>query len=232
VLPNVLGPVLVIATVNLSLAIITEATLSFLGVGVPVTHPSLGTLIRIGNDYLMSGEWWIAIFPGLALVFCASGHVGNLRPDRLFGTIWALGPKYIVIVALGALAVLGGAAYLASASALALTLALALALRFALGVVHRARGAAQEVPRLPAPAAPARGGVARGGAKLLQERARVRAGGEARRGGGALLGAAAGASARQGRRVKAQCSHALGLHLVLVSRLGEAAGASARQSRR
>ncbi len=71
VLPNVLGPVLVIATVNLSLAIITEATLSFLGVGVPVTHPSLGTLIRIGNDFLMSGEWWISVFPGLALVAMA-----------------------------------------------------------------------------------------------------------------------------------------------------------------
>jgi peptide/nickel transport system permease protein len=68
VLPNVLGPVLVIATLNLGLAILTEATLSFLGVGVPVTQPSLGTLIRIGNDFLMSGEWWIAIFPGLALV--------------------------------------------------------------------------------------------------------------------------------------------------------------------
>ena len=68
VLPNVLGPVLVIATLNLGLAIITEATLSFLGVGVPPTQPSLGTLIRIGNDFLMSGEWWIAIFPGIALV--------------------------------------------------------------------------------------------------------------------------------------------------------------------
>jgi peptide/nickel transport system permease protein len=68
VLPNVLGPVLVIATLNLALAIISEATLSFLGVGVPPTQPSLGTLIRIGNDFLLSGEWWIAIFPGLALV--------------------------------------------------------------------------------------------------------------------------------------------------------------------
>lgn len=68
VLPNVLGPVLVVATLNLGLAILAEATLSFLGVGVPPTQPSLGTLIRIGNDFLMSGEWWIAIFPGLALV--------------------------------------------------------------------------------------------------------------------------------------------------------------------
>ncbi|MFI4986328.1 MAG: ABC transporter permease [Alphaproteobacteria bacterium] len=68
VLPNVMGPVLVIATINLALAIITEATLSFLGVGVPPTEPSLGTLIRIGNDFLFSGEWWISIFPGVVLV--------------------------------------------------------------------------------------------------------------------------------------------------------------------
>jgi len=68
VLPNVTGPVLVIATIHLAIAIITEATLSFLGVGVPPTTPSLGTLIRIGNDYLFSGEWWITIFPGIALV--------------------------------------------------------------------------------------------------------------------------------------------------------------------
>ncbi len=68
VLPNVLGPVLVLGTVHLATAIITEATLSFLGVGVPPTSPSLGTLIRIGNDFLFSGEWWITIFPGAALV--------------------------------------------------------------------------------------------------------------------------------------------------------------------
>jgi peptide/nickel transport system permease protein len=68
VLPNVLGPVLVIATLNLGFAILAEATLSFLGVGLPPTQPSLGTLIRIGNDFLLSGEWWIAIFPGIALV--------------------------------------------------------------------------------------------------------------------------------------------------------------------
>lgn len=68
VLPNVLGPVLVIATLNLGLAILSEATLSFLGVGVPPTQPSLGTLIRIGNDFLFSGEWWITIFPGISLV--------------------------------------------------------------------------------------------------------------------------------------------------------------------
>ena len=68
VLPNVLGPVLVIATIHIATAIITEATLSFLGVGVPPTQPSLGTLVRIGNDFLISGEWWITLFPGLALV--------------------------------------------------------------------------------------------------------------------------------------------------------------------
>jgi peptide/nickel transport system permease protein len=68
ILPNVAGPVLVIATIGLALAIVTEATLSFLGVGVPATQPSLGTLIRIGNDFLFSGEWWIATFPSLTLV--------------------------------------------------------------------------------------------------------------------------------------------------------------------
>lgn len=68
VLPNVMGPVLVLATVHLATAIITEATLSFLGVGVPPTSPSLGTLIRVGNDFLFSGEWWITIFPGVMLV--------------------------------------------------------------------------------------------------------------------------------------------------------------------
>ncbi len=67
-LPNVIGPVLVIGTIGLALAIVSEATLSFLGVGVPPTTPSLGTLIRIGNDFLFSGEWWITLFPSLALV--------------------------------------------------------------------------------------------------------------------------------------------------------------------
>jgi len=71
VLPNVLGPVLVLATIHVATAIITEATLSFLGVGVPPTSPSLGTLIRVGNDYLFSGEWWITIFPGLMLILIA-----------------------------------------------------------------------------------------------------------------------------------------------------------------
>ena len=68
VLPNVLGPVLVIATIHIATAIITEATLSFLGVGVPPTQPSLGTLIRVGNEFLYSGEWWITVFPGAALI--------------------------------------------------------------------------------------------------------------------------------------------------------------------
>src|SRR3954451_10864497 len=67
VLPNTMGPILVIATINLALAIITEATLSFLGSGMPDTMPSLGTLIRIGNNYLFAGEWWIVAFPGFAL---------------------------------------------------------------------------------------------------------------------------------------------------------------------
>ena len=65
---NVLGPVLVIGPIHIATAIITEATLSFLGVGVPPTKPSLGTLIRIGNEFLLSGEWWITLFPGIALV--------------------------------------------------------------------------------------------------------------------------------------------------------------------
>ena len=88
VLPNVTGPVLVLATVHLATAIITEATLSFLGVGVPSTSPSLGTLIRIGNDFLFSGEWWITIFPGLALVMLVLSV--NLLGDWLRD---ALNPK-------------------------------------------------------------------------------------------------------------------------------------------
>ena len=71
ILPNVLSPVLVIATITLALAIIAEATLSFLGVGVPPTEPSLGTLIRIGQDFLFSGEWWILIFPSATLLALA-----------------------------------------------------------------------------------------------------------------------------------------------------------------
>ncbi|MFT3666594.1 ABC transporter permease [Piscinibacter sp.] len=71
VLPNVMGPVLVLATIDIGQAILIEATLSFLGVGVPPTQPSLGTLIRVGNDFLFSGEWWITVFPGAVLVMIA-----------------------------------------------------------------------------------------------------------------------------------------------------------------
>ncbi len=71
ILPNVLSPVLVIATISLALAIIAEATLSFLGVGAPPTQPSLGTLIRIGQDFLFSGEWWIILFPSVTLLALA-----------------------------------------------------------------------------------------------------------------------------------------------------------------
>jgi peptide/nickel transport system permease protein len=85
VLPNVTGPVLVIATINLGLAILTEATLSFLGVGLPSTQPSLGTLIRFGNDLLQSGDWWIALFPGvtLAILVLAVNLLGDWLRDAL-----------------------------------------------------------------------------------------------------------------------------------------------------
>jgi peptide/nickel transport system permease protein len=85
VMPNVLGPVLVIATINLALAIITEATLSFLGVGLPPSQPSLGTLVRTGNDFLFSGEWWIVFFPGamLATLALAVNIVGDWLRDAL-----------------------------------------------------------------------------------------------------------------------------------------------------
>ena len=85
VLPNVLGPVLVIATINLALAVITEATLSFLGSGMPQTMPSLGTLIRIGNNFLFSGEWWIVAFPGIALagLVLAINLLGDWLRDAL-----------------------------------------------------------------------------------------------------------------------------------------------------
>lgn len=84
-LPNVIGPVLVIATINLALAILTEATLSFLGVGLPPTQPSLGTLIRNGNDYLFSGDWWISIFPGaiLAALILSVNLLGDWLRDAL-----------------------------------------------------------------------------------------------------------------------------------------------------
>lgn len=88
VLPNVLGPVLVIGTISLALAIIEEATLSFLGVGVPPTQPSLGTLIRIGQQFLFSGEWWILFFPAITLIALALSV--NLLGDWLRD---ALNPK-------------------------------------------------------------------------------------------------------------------------------------------
>ncbi|MGL4812423.1 MAG: ABC transporter permease [Beijerinckiaceae bacterium] len=84
ILPNVMSPVLVIATINLAAAVLTEATLSFLGVGMPPTYPSLGTLIRIGNEFVFSGIWWIALFPALALVILvlAVNLVGDWLRDR------------------------------------------------------------------------------------------------------------------------------------------------------
>jgi peptide/nickel transport system permease protein len=88
VLPNVMGPVLVIGTIHIATAIITEATLSVLGVGVPATRPSLGTLIRVGNEFLYSGEWWITVFPGAALVILVLSV--NLLGDWLRD---ALNPK-------------------------------------------------------------------------------------------------------------------------------------------
>ncbi len=83
VLPNVMGPVLVIATIQLAIAIINEATLSFLGVGIPVTEPSLGTLLRIGNNFLFSGEWWITAFPAamLAILVVAVNLLGDWMRD-------------------------------------------------------------------------------------------------------------------------------------------------------
>jgi len=88
ILPNVLGPVLVIATINLALAIINEATLSFLGLGLPPTQPSLGTLIRVGQNYLFSGEWWMVLFPSVTLAGLALAV--NLLGDWLRD---ALNPK-------------------------------------------------------------------------------------------------------------------------------------------
>ncbi len=84
ILPNVMGPVLVLATINLAGAVLTEATLSFLGVGMPPTYPSLGTLIRIGNEFVFSGIWWIALFPALTLVILvlAVNVLGDWLRDR------------------------------------------------------------------------------------------------------------------------------------------------------
>ena len=85
VLPNVMGPVLVIATIGLAIAVLLEATLSFLGVGMPPTRPSLGTLVNAGQNFLASGEWWIAVFPGLALALLvlAVNLLGDWLRDAL-----------------------------------------------------------------------------------------------------------------------------------------------------
>ncbi|MBS0643808.1 MAG: ABC transporter permease [Proteobacteria bacterium] len=85
VLPNVIGPVLVIGTLGLGLAVIAEATLSFLGVGLPPTQPSLGTLIRFGNDFLFAGQWWVSVFPGLTLILMvlAINLLGDWMRDAL-----------------------------------------------------------------------------------------------------------------------------------------------------
>ncbi|MBB3231455.1 ABC transporter permease [Halomonas stenophila] len=88
ILPNVVGPILVVATVNLAIAILIEAALSFLGVGMPPTEPSLGTLIRIGNEFLFSGVWWVVIFPSMVLVLLVLSV--NLLGDWLRD---ALNPK-------------------------------------------------------------------------------------------------------------------------------------------
>ena len=85
VLPNVIAPAMVILTINLAFAIILEATLSFLGVGLPPTQPSLGTLIRVGNNFLFSGEWWMAVFPSivLAALVVAVNVIGDWLRDAL-----------------------------------------------------------------------------------------------------------------------------------------------------
>ena len=85
ILPNIMRPILVIGTIGLALAILAEATLSFLGVGVPPTTPSLGTLIRLGNDFLFSGEWWITFFPAIFLVLLAFSI--NLLGDWMRDTL-------------------------------------------------------------------------------------------------------------------------------------------------
>ena len=92
ILPNVMAPVLVIATVNLAVAILVEATLSFLGVGVPPTQPSLGTLVRIGNEFLFSGDWWISILPGglLVIVALSINLIGDWLRDRFNPTMRTL----------------------------------------------------------------------------------------------------------------------------------------------
>ena len=85
ILPNCLTPIMVAATLNFGLAILSEATLSFLGVGMPSDQPSLGTLIRIGNQYLFSGLWWIVVFPAvqLCLIVLSVNMIGDWLRDAL-----------------------------------------------------------------------------------------------------------------------------------------------------
>jgi len=81
VLPNILTPLIVIATIHVGTVILTEATLSYLGVGVPVTRPSLGLLVKNGYDVLFSGLWWSSVFPGMFIMFLVFGI--NLLGDFL-----------------------------------------------------------------------------------------------------------------------------------------------------
>jgi peptide/nickel transport system permease protein len=81
ILPNIVAPIIVIGTVRVANAIILESTLSFLGLGVPITEPSLGSLINEGYQVLFSGFWWISVLPGLALMSIVLGI--NLLGDRL-----------------------------------------------------------------------------------------------------------------------------------------------------
>ncbi len=85
ILPNTLTPIMVAATLNFGLAILSEATLSFLGVGMPSDQPSLGTLIRFGNEYLFSGLWWIVVFPAvqLCLIVVSVNMIGDWLRDAL-----------------------------------------------------------------------------------------------------------------------------------------------------
>ena len=85
ILPNILGPLMVIMTVDLAVAVLLEATLSFLGVGVPADQPSLGTLIRIGTSYMFSGEWWVVLFPSgaLILLIISVNVLGDFLRDAL-----------------------------------------------------------------------------------------------------------------------------------------------------
>ncbi|WP_342594465.1 ABC transporter permease [Salinicola lusitanus] len=85
ILPNTLSPILVLSTVQIANAIMAEAALSFLGLGMPETKPSLGSLIKSGFDYLQSGSWWITLLPGLFLVLLVL--VVNLLGDWLRDTM-------------------------------------------------------------------------------------------------------------------------------------------------